>query len=69
TWTQKSPALKGAVLVVNKAEGCPEAAFRIVNDPIADFDKIKELVARTVRMNVSKSELEILGTGKKTTQR
>ncbi len=42
---QRFPSLKGAVLFVNKAEGNPEAAFRIVNDPIADFDKIKELVA------------------------
>ncbi|SDD69194.1 Phosphoinositide phospholipase C, Ca2+-dependent [Pricia antarctica] len=44
-YLQRFPSLKGAVLFVNKAEGNPEAAFRIVNDPIADFDKIKELVA------------------------
>ncbi|WP_373516528.1 phosphatidylinositol-specific phospholipase C1-like protein [Pricia sp.] len=44
-YLRKFPALKGATLFVNKAEGNPEAAFRIVNDPIADFDKIKELVA------------------------
>ncbi len=44
-YLQQFPSLKGAVLFVNKAEGNPEAAFRIVNDPIADFDKIKELVA------------------------
>ncbi len=44
-YLQKFPALKGAALFVNKEEGNPEAAFRIVNDPITDFDKIKELVA------------------------
>lgn len=44
-YLQSFPALKRAALFVNKAEGNPEAAFRIVNDPIADFDKIKELVA------------------------
>lgn len=44
-YLQQFPALKGAVLFVNKAEGNVEAAFRIVNDPIADFEKIKKLVA------------------------
>jgi hypothetical protein len=38
------PGLKGASLFVNKEEGNPEAAFRIVNDPIGNFEKIKSLV-------------------------
>lgn len=42
-YLQQFPALHGAVLFVNKEEGNPEAAFRIVNDPIADFEKIKKL--------------------------
>ncbi len=44
-YLQRFPSLQGAVLFVNKAKGNPEAAFRIVNDPITNFDKIKELVA------------------------
>lgn len=44
-YLREFPALKGAVMFVNQAEGNPEAAFRVVNDPIADFDKIRELVA------------------------
>ena len=43
-YLEKFPDLKGAVLFVNKEEGNPEAAFRIVNDPITDFDKIQSLV-------------------------
>lgn len=39
------PQLRGAALFVNKQEGNSEAAFRIVNDPIADFEKIKSLVS------------------------
>jgi hypothetical protein len=30
---------------VNKEEGNPNAAFRIINDPIKNFEKIKNLVA------------------------
>lgn len=37
--------LKGAVLFVNKDEGNPNAAFRIINDPVKNFEKIKNLVA------------------------
>ena len=44
-YLEKFPQLKGAALFVNKEEGNPEAAFRIVNDPIANFEKIKSLVA------------------------
>jgi len=43
-YLENFPNLKGAVLFVNKEEGNPEAAFRIVNDPVADFDKIRLLV-------------------------
>lgn len=39
------PNLKGASLFVNKEEGNPTAAFRIINDPIKNFEKIKSLVA------------------------
>ncbi len=38
------PDLKGAVLFVNKEEGNPNAAFRIINDPVKNFDTIKKLV-------------------------
>ncbi|HEA20552.1 MAG TPA: hypothetical protein ENH87_06500 [Pricia antarctica] len=43
-YLQVFPKLKGAAMFVNQTEGNPEAAFRICNDPIADFNKIKELV-------------------------
>ena len=39
------PNLAGATLFVNKEEGNPNAAFRIINDPIRNFEKIKNLVA------------------------
>lgn len=39
-------SLKNRVLFVNSKEGSPEAAFRIVNDPITDFEHIKELVSK-----------------------
>jgi len=39
------PNSKGPVLFVNVAEGNPDAAFRIINNPVRDFEKIKELVA------------------------
>jgi hypothetical protein len=39
------PDSKGAALFVNKEEGNPDAAFRIINDPVGDFEKIKKLVA------------------------
>lgn len=38
--------LKNRVLFVNSKEGNPEAAFRIINNPIKDFDYIQELVAK-----------------------
>jgi hypothetical protein len=39
-------SLKNRILFVNSQEGNPEAAFRIINDPIKDFDYIKKLVAK-----------------------
>lgn len=40
------PSLKNRVLFVNSIEGNPEAAFRIVNNPIRDFNYIKQLVSK-----------------------
>lgn len=40
------PDLKNAVLFVNKKEGNPTAGFRIINDPIANEDYIRELVKK-----------------------
>ncbi|WP_139956636.1 phosphatidylinositol-specific phospholipase C1-like protein [Flavicella sediminum] len=39
-------SLQNRVLFVNSKEGNPEAAFRIVNNPIKDFDYIKALVSK-----------------------
>ena len=39
------PRLAGAVMFVNREEGDLNAAFRIINDPIENFEKIKDLVA------------------------
>jgi hypothetical protein len=39
-------SLQNRVLFVNSKEGKPEAAFRIINDPIKDFDYIKKLVGK-----------------------
>ncbi|CCH53063.1 hypothetical protein BN8_02126 [Fibrisoma limi BUZ 3] len=40
------PSLKGRVLFTNAEAGTPEAAFLILNDPIADGTKIRELVKK-----------------------
>ncbi len=40
------PSLRGRVLFVNSPESDPEAAFRIVNDPVANFAYIQELVKK-----------------------
>lgn len=45
-YVKDHPSLKNRVLFVNSPEGNPEAAFRIINDPVKDFDHIKELVAK-----------------------
>ncbi|MDO5970736.1 phosphatidylinositol-specific phospholipase C1-like protein [Flavivirga aquimarina] len=39
-------SLKNRALFVNSKEGNPEAAFRIVNNPVTDFHYIKELVKK-----------------------
>lgn len=46
SYLTKFPDLKNAVLFLNKEEGHPQAAFRIINNPVKNFDKIKELVAK-----------------------
>ena len=38
------PALSGRSMFVNSVEGTPEAAIRVINDPIKDGDKIRQLV-------------------------
>ena len=40
------PSLRGRVMFVNAPEGRPEAAFRIVNDPIKDAVYIRQLVQK-----------------------
>ena len=39
------PGLQGAAIFVNVAEGNPESAFHIINDPIADQAEIQRLVS------------------------
>ncbi|MEQ9301247.1 MAG: phosphatidylinositol-specific phospholipase C1-like protein [Cyclobacteriaceae bacterium] len=43
-YLEKHPGLRKAVLFVNETEGNPNAAFRVINDPIKDFDHISSLV-------------------------
>jgi len=38
------PSLQGRAMFANAPEGTPEAAIRIVNDPLGDFDYIQQLV-------------------------
>jgi hypothetical protein len=45
TYAAGHPSLKGRVMFVNAVEGRPEAAFRIVNDPITRFHYIRKLVS------------------------
>ncbi|MGY5353366.1 phosphatidylinositol-specific phospholipase C1-like protein [Wenyingzhuangia sp. IMCC45467] len=40
------PSLKNRVMFVNSKEGNPEAAFRVINNPIKEIKYIKELVSR-----------------------
>lgn len=40
------PDLKDACLFVNLPEGNSEAAIMVINDPVRDFDKIKQLVKK-----------------------
>jgi hypothetical protein len=44
TYVKGHPSLKGRVMFVNAPEGRPEAAFRIVNDPLVSFHYIQKLV-------------------------
>lgn len=39
------PSLSGAIMFVNVAEGTPESAFHIINDPIANQVEIQRLVS------------------------
>ncbi len=43
-YLQGHPSKEGRVLFTDSEEGNPEAAFRVVNDPIKNFDYIKDLV-------------------------
>ncbi|MFB9057375.1 Ca2+-dependent phosphoinositide-specific phospholipase C [Mariniflexile ostreae] len=45
-YLEPSGSLKDPVLFVNSKEGKPEAGFRIINNPIKDFEYIKALVAK-----------------------
>ena len=44
TYLAGHPSLKDRVMFVNEDEGHPEAAFRIVNDPVKDWAYIQYLV-------------------------
>ena len=45
-YAQGHPSLKGRIMFVNAKEGRPEAAFRIVNDPIRQADYVRRLVQK-----------------------
>jgi hypothetical protein len=44
TYIQGHASLRGRVMFVNASEGRPEAAFRVVNDPVDSFHYIRKLV-------------------------
>ena len=44
TYVAGHPSLAGRVMFVNATEGRPEAAFRIVNNPVKEFNYIQRLV-------------------------
>ncbi len=44
TYIEGHPSLKGRVMFVNEEEGKPEAAVRIVNEPVQDWSYIQYLV-------------------------
>lgn len=46
TYVKHHPSLKGRVMFVNADEGTPEAAFMVINNPVRDQQKIKEMVAK-----------------------
>ena len=45
-YINQQSSLKNKVMFVNIPEGNPEAAFRIINDPVKELDYIKELVGK-----------------------
>ncbi|CAM4254779.1 phosphatidylinositol-specific phospholipase C1-like protein [Zobellia roscoffensis] len=45
TYLKSFPNLEGAALFVNQEEGNPTAAFRILNNPVENFEQIKKLVS------------------------
>lgn len=45
-YSENHPSLKNRVMFINSKEGTPEAAFRLLNNPIEDFDHIKKLVKK-----------------------
>lgn len=45
-YLKRHPSLSGRVMFVNSMEGSPEAAFRIVNEPIENISYIHDLVRR-----------------------
>ena len=45
-YVEGHPSLKNRVLFVNSSEGKPEAAFRVINDPVKNFEYILDLVAK-----------------------
>lgn len=38
------PSLRGRMMFTNSPEGTPESAFRVINNPLRDFDEIQRLV-------------------------
>jgi len=44
TYAKGHPSLRGRVMFVNALEGRPEAAFRVINEPITSFHYIQKLV-------------------------
>ncbi len=46
TYLTGHPSLKGRTLFANAEPGTPEAAFLILNNPVADADKIQNLVRK-----------------------
>lgn len=43
-YTKDHPALKGQLMFVNAIPGSPESAILIINDPVKDQDRIRQLV-------------------------
>jgi hypothetical protein len=45
-YLEKHPNLNNATFFVNVPEGNPNAGFMVINDPIASFEKIRDMVAK-----------------------